>query len=243
MLDVYKLLNSFLTFSHGLFLSLLPVPLVKIVYRFGESFLYRELVPRTYSVSRPPVITLLFTMASISRTPSMASQKQPLPHVSALIQSAESRSASFDARKTLSSQRTAKLRSAPASPQSSSLDLRSTPNIHLLASMPDFSPQDFPPVPTHGRRKSSGVNHSPASKAASIAGESIFELPTPMPMESPNSSVAVSFVAELEDTSEVPNEPVPPLPYKAHLVAPADTSVLFKPNKLTVCFLYFGPNF
>lgn len=174
-------------------------------------------------------------MTSLSRAPSFGSPKQHLPHVSSLIQSAEIRNATFDARKTLSSQRTRTQRSTPSSPTFECTDLRSTPNIHLLASIPDLYPQPIVPVSTpHRRRKSSGMP-SPSSKAASITEGSIFELPTPMQLESPNSSIAVSFVAELEDTSGQNNEASQNLPGKSEFVPHNNTSVLFKTNKFTVC--------
>lgn len=180
----------------------------------------------------------------LSRAPSTASQKPssirsqkpPLPHVSTLWQSVElsANRNTFDARKTLSSQRPSKQRSTPSSPQNTSLDLRNTPNIHLLA-MPDNGPGEFRPA-KHRRNTSSGV-HSPSSTHnGSIHNGSIFELPT-MPNESPNSSIRTSFLAELEDTSGLDYSPVPPMP--TQLAPPTDTSILFKTNKLTVRF--FSP--
>ena len=181
-------------------------------------------------------------MAQISRAPSIASQhapsirsqKPPLPHVSTLYQSIEgSNRNTFDARKTLSSQRPLKQRSIPSSPSNKSLDLRNTPNIHLLA-MPELGPGpgEFKPAKQQHRRNISSDVHSPASVyAGSIHNGSIFELPT-MPNESPNSSVRTSFLAELEDTSGLDYSPVPPMP--TQLAPPINTSVLFKTNKLTV---------
>lgn len=185
-------------------------------------------------------------MAQVSRHPSLASQhapsirsqKPPLPHVSTLWQSADSNRNTFDARKTLSSQRPSKQRSTPSSPSMSSLDLRNTPNIHLLA-MPDLGPGpgEFKPAKQIHRRNNSSDIHSPSSTHASIHNGSIFELPT-MPNESPNSSVRTSFLAELEDTSGLDYSPVPPMP--TQLAPPTDTSILFKTNKLTVCALFLA---
>jgi hypothetical protein len=94
-------------------------------------------------------------------------------------------------------------------------------------------------MPTPLRRKKSNNSSapSPASRAASIAEESIFELPS-MPIESPNSSVAVSFVAELEDTSGLNYEPMPPIPIRSQLAPPSEAaSILFKTNKYSVSTL------
>jgi len=121
-----------------------------------------------------------------------------MPHVAAQMRSGDSPRETFDTRQaTITSRRSGELqRPVTPSPRGrrKTTGANQMPSLSLL-SMPKNSHWDFGSI-RHIREQSS--DFTPVS-----ATESVFELPSGRPGDSPDSSIHSLFIAELEDTSPI----------------------------------------
>jgi hypothetical protein len=121
-----------------------------------------------------------------------------MPHVVTQMGTEEqSRKALSRREAAIISKRSGEFRRAPPSPMRriNGTDLKPLPSLSLLA-MPENGHWDFSSV-RHIRRQPSN-EFTPLS-----ATESVYDLPSGGPRDTPNSSTHSLFIAELEDTSQI----------------------------------------